>query len=250
MGQHVLAVLKNRTKCTTTPVARGRPPKRHLGLAQTPPSTSESEPQPSDSHSNTSSPIGFLPSQHSTRFLQLSPELVHHLFECFAYLPQCSHPVFRSNNLRNALSSVSWQIYLLPPQLRVLAHCVITLSASISLNHAILGPGPQPASFNDRSVFARGADLRTYGIRRAPMYRALRAQTLQFACEAAILLEPSEDNAASCFFMQFLENDNEASSRPWADDIHAESHHAALWNGFLVLPSSFSWRRTDRTFSS
>ncbi|KAJ7493656.1 hypothetical protein FB451DRAFT_447261 [Mycena latifolia] len=237
------------TKCTTTPVARGRPPKRHLGLAQTPPSTSESEPQPSDSHSNTSSPIVFMPSQNSTRLLQLSPELVHHLFECFAYSPHCSHPLFRSNNLRNALSSVSWQIYLLPPQLRVLAHCVITLSASISIDHAILGPGPQPASFNDRSVFTRGADLRAYGIRRAPMYRALRAQTLQFACEAAILLEPSEDNAASCFFMQFLEYDNEARSRPWAvaylshvraiaaswDDIDPESYRAALWNGFLMV---------------
>ncbi|KAJ7493654.1 hypothetical protein FB451DRAFT_1360426 [Mycena latifolia] len=222
------------TKCTTTPVARGRPPKKHLGLAPsaTPSSTSESEPLPSDSHSNTSSPIGFLSSQHSTRFLQLSPELVHHLFECFAYLPQYSHPVFRSNNLRTALSSVSWQIYLLQPQLRVLAHCVITLSASISLDHAILGPGPQPASFNDRSVFTRGADLRTYGIRRAPMYRALRAQTLQFACEAAILLEPSEDNAASPWAVAYLSHVR-AIAASW-DDIHAESHHAALWNGFLL----------------
>ncbi|KAJ7500012.1 hypothetical protein FB451DRAFT_1549465 [Mycena latifolia] len=255
-------------RCTTTPVARGRPPKKHLGhvAPATPPSASESESFTIDSQSSTSSPSGFLPSQDSTRFLELSPELVHHLFGCFAYLPQYSHPMFHGNNLRTALSSISWQIHLLPPQLRVLAHCVVTLGASISFHPTILGPGARPESFNDRSVFTRGADLRSYGARRASMYRALSAQTLRLACEAGILLEPSGPNALSCFLIQFLENgkphtraeqpfinliatDNEARSRPWAvaylshvraiaaswDDIEPELYHAVIWRSFLML---------------
>ncbi|KAJ7703902.1 hypothetical protein B0H17DRAFT_1040129 [Mycena rosella] len=236
------------TKCTTTPVTRGRPPKKHLGVVPaTPPSASESEPL-----SSTGSPydsIGLLPPQESTRLLELSPELVHHLFECFAHLPQYSHPMFRGNILRKALSSVSWKIHQLTPQQRVLAHCVVALSASISYDHAILGIGPQPASFADRSVFMQGADLRSYGVRRAPMYRALCAQALRLACEAGILLEPSEDNAASCFFMQFLEIEKEATSRPWAvayfshvraiaaswNDTNVDPLHAVMWNSFLML---------------
>ncbi|KAJ7123584.1 hypothetical protein C8R44DRAFT_852464 [Mycena epipterygia] len=244
------------TKCTTTPVARGRPPKAHLGMPVVSPTTplssasEEPEPRPSTSHSNPSStsPVVSLHSHDPARFLELSPELVHHLFECFTHLPQCNHPIFRGSGLRNALAALSWRIYLLPPQQRVLAHCVVALSASISFDNAIVGPGPHPASFTDRSVFTRGADLRSYGIRRAPMYHALRAQALRFATEANILLEPSEDNAASCFFMQFLENENEARSRPWAvaylshvraiaaswDEMHVASYHTALWTGFLM----------------
>lgn len=84
--------------------------------------------------------------------------------------------------------------------------CASALSASISFDHAILGPGPKPASLADRSVFTRGADLRDYGVRRAPMYRTLCAEALRLACEVGILLEPSEDNAASCFLLQFFEN--------------------------------------------
>ncbi|KAJ7500013.1 hypothetical protein FB451DRAFT_1358990 [Mycena latifolia] len=255
-------------RCTTTPVPRGRPPKKHLGLVPpaTPPSASESESLTLDSESSTSSSSGFLPSQDSTRFLELSPELVHHLFWCFAYLPQYGHPMFHGTNLGAALSSVSWQIHLLPPQLRVLAHCVVTLGASISFHPTILGPGARPESFNDRSVFTRGADLRSYGARRASMYRALSAQTLRLACEAGILLEPSGPNALSCFLIQFLENgkphtraeqpfinliatDNEARSRPWAvaylshvraiaaswDNTEPELYHAVIWRSFLMV---------------
>ncbi|KAJ7123587.1 hypothetical protein C8R44DRAFT_875776 [Mycena epipterygia] len=241
------------TKCTTTPVARGRPPKAHLGMPTTPLSSAseEPEPRPSTSHSNASStsPVVSLHSHDPARFLELSPELVRHLFECFTHLPQCNHPIFRGSGLRNALAALSWRIYLLPPQQRVLAHCVVALSASISFDNAIVGPGPHPASFTDRSVFTRGADLRSYGIRRAPMYRALRAQALRFATEAGILLEPSEDNAASCFFMQFLENENEARSRPWAvaylshvraiaaswDEMDVVAlYHTAHWTAFLM----------------
>ncbi|KAJ7851847.1 hypothetical protein B0H14DRAFT_819462 [Mycena olivaceomarginata] len=234
------------TKCTTTPVARGRPPKPNLGTVTGTPSTSTTaseEPEVlSDSPSNKKS----MASRDSSQYLELPPELVHHLFECFTHLPQHNHPMFRGDVLRDALSSVSWQIHLLPPQLKVLAHCVVALSASISFDHAIIGPGPKPASLADRSVFARGADLRDYGVRRAPMYRTLCAEALRLAGEVGIFLEPSEDNAASCFLLQFFENEKEARSRPWA--VACLSHVRAIcdswvhtttqneiWTGFLLL---------------
>ncbi|KAJ7447284.1 hypothetical protein B0H11DRAFT_2082838 [Mycena galericulata] len=189
-----------------------------------------------------------LPPNDFTRPLDLSPELVHHLFECSVHVPQCSHPMFRGAALRQALSSFSWQIHLLPPQLQVLAHCVIALSTSISFDHAILGPGPKPASFTDRSVFMRHADLRAYGVRRALIYRVLRAQALRLACEAGIVLEASQDNAVSCFLMQFLEEENEVNSRPWAcaylshvraiagswEEIYVPSLHTTVWTCFLM----------------
>ncbi|KAJ7242023.1 hypothetical protein C8J57DRAFT_1726429 [Mycena rebaudengoi] len=147
---------------------------------------------------------------------RLAPELVRHLFECFAQLPQNSHPIFRRASLQSALSSVSWQIDRLQPQTRVLAYCVMALSSSISFHKLVIGPGSQPESFTDSSVFYRGADLREYGVRRSAVFRALHMQAFKLACDASIVLEASEDNAASCFLLELLDTRNELTSRPWA----------------------------------
>ncbi|KAF7372478.1 Zn(2)-C6 fungal-type transcriptional factor [Mycena venus] len=251
--------LEKGTKCTTSPVARGRPPKPNLGMIPavlrsphsaaptTAPHSASEEPEthPSDLAANSSS----LPPQNSARYLGLSPELVHHLFECFIHLPQFSHPMFRGYVLRDTLSSNSWQIDLLPPQLKVLAYCVVALSASISFDHAIVGPGTKPVSLGDRSVFTRGADLREYGVRREPMYRALCAEALRLASDVGVLLEPSEDNAVSCFMLQFLENARETRSRPFAvqylnhvrviceswGEEQMVSQNATIWTTFLLM---------------
>ncbi|KAF7343904.1 Zn(2)-C6 fungal-type transcriptional factor [Mycena venus] len=157
--------------------------------------------------------------------------------------------MLRGDVLRDALSSNSWQIHLLPPQLKVLAHCICALSASISFDHAIIGPGAKPSSLGDRSVFTRCADLREYGVRRKPMYRALCAEALRLASEVGVLLEPSEDNAVSCFMLQFLENARETRSRPFAvqylhhvrviceswGEEHMEPPNATIWTGFLLM---------------
>ncbi|KAF7373847.1 Zn(2)-C6 fungal-type transcriptional factor [Mycena sanguinolenta] len=235
------------TKCTTTPVARGRPPKPNLGIAPsgTPEpvsasaTTSESASEEPETMSSSNS---IIPSR-----LELPPELVHHLFECFTHLPIYNHPMLLGDDLRETLSAVSWQIQLLPPQLKVLAHCIAALSASISFDHAIIGPGSKPASLADRSVFIPGADLRDYGVRRTPMYRALCAEALRLASEAGIYLEPSEANAGSCFVLQLLENDKDARSRPWAvayfshiralydSSPNMRTHNVAIWTGFLLM---------------
>ncbi|KAJ6450756.1 hypothetical protein C8R45DRAFT_1083833 [Mycena sanguinolenta] len=235
------------TKCTTTPAARGRPPKPNLGTGQTgtpeplSASVTTSESPPEDPETSAAlNPT--LPAR-----LKLSPRLVHHLFDCVTHLPIYSHPMLLGDDLRQTLSVVSWQILQLPPQLKVLAHCVAALSASISFDHAIIGPGSKPASLADRSVFIPGADLRDYGVRRTPMYRALCAEALRLASEVGVYLEPSEANAASCFILQLLANDKEATSRPWAvayfshiralydSSPNMRTHNAAFWTGFLLM---------------
>ncbi|KAK7022130.1 Zn(2)-C6 fungal-type transcriptional factor [Favolaschia claudopus] len=166
----------------------------------------------------------------------------------FTHIPQYNHPMFPRQVLRDALTSISWQIHLLPPHLKVLAYCAVALSASISFDPAVIGPGPKPNSLADRSVFKHGADLRDYGVRRTPVYQALCAEALRLACQVNIILEPSEDNAASCFLLQFLIEPEK--SRPWAsgylshlrtlcDDAWAEENMNALaatvWAGYLSM---------------
>ncbi|KAF8214413.1 hypothetical protein K438DRAFT_879627 [Mycena galopus ATCC 62051] len=122
--------LEKGNKCTTTPVARGRPPKPDLGTgptvnAATPVSSTDSNSASEDSEAF---PLCSTLNSNSLPFrqhLNLPPELVHHLFECFTHLPQQTHPILRGDVIRDALCSVSWQIHLLPPQQKVLAHCIV-----------------------------------------------------------------------------------------------------------------------------
>jgi hypothetical protein len=81
----------------------------------------------------------------------------------------------------------------------------MALSSSISFHEFVIGPGPRPESFTDSSVFYPGADLREYGVRRSAVVRALHMQAFKFACDASIVLEASEDNAASCFILEVLD---------------------------------------------
>jgi hypothetical protein len=124
----------------------------------------------------------------------------------FEYTPQYRHPLFQRFDLKKNLISAAWKIDLLPSEARVLAYCVCALSSSISFHSAIIGPGPQPESFTDRSVFFRGADLRMYGARRSTAYRALHECAISLACETRIHLAVSEYNTASCYILDSLED--------------------------------------------
>ncbi|KAJ7113234.1 hypothetical protein C8R43DRAFT_132200 [Mycena crocata] len=244
-------------KCTTTPVVRGRPPKRtrrtdsssvdRRAKTADPPeavaSTSDTEPGEYKLTVTRCSPDVSLS-------LDLTPDLVSHLFESFSYLPQTSHPALGSAALRKQLLAVAWNIDLLPPEQRVLASCIMALSATSSFHRSIIGPGPQPLSFSDRTVFFRGADLRDYGIRRNPMCHALHARAYRLACEFGAMVKVSEDNTMSCFILGILDGKNEESTRPWATAYMAHVRAMAptwnfsdptsgtleaLWSGFLMI---------------
>ncbi|KAJ7668243.1 hypothetical protein B0H17DRAFT_223575 [Mycena rosella] len=107
----------------------------------------------------------------------------------FSTTPQHVCSLFRICGLKVALKSVGWQINHLAPEMRVLAYSACALASSISFDIAITGPSPQPESFADRSVFYPGADFRSYGVGRAPMFHALRERAISLACETRIQLE-------------------------------------------------------------
>ncbi|KAJ7794399.1 hypothetical protein B0H14DRAFT_2923298 [Mycena olivaceomarginata] len=176
--------------CKTTTVPRGRP--RNNGNVT----------------SSYNSLLVVRPSFELSAFWDLSSELVRHLFECFTNSHQYyRHPLLRNCDLKDTLASAGWKIDLLQPEARVLAYSACAVSSLISFHSDIIGPGPQPASFTDTSVFFLGADLRSYGMRRAPVCRALYERALSLACDTRIHLHTSEYNAASS---------DDSSVRPWA----------------------------------
>ncbi|KAJ7764923.1 hypothetical protein B0H16DRAFT_1883483 [Mycena metata] len=239
--------------CKTTPVQRGRPRK-----------TLSEDSQPSASGST----MATLRRNEVSETPQLPVELVKDLMDCTfsspesftsrsqcyyclgcAHVGECRIPLFHGEKLKATLAAASWQLHLLPPQLRVLATCACALAATISFNPAVIGPGPQPSSFADRSVFFRGSDLRIYGVRRAAFCRALYEQAVDIACDCRIHLEVSEENAASCFFLDVLErlNDTVNSSRAWAvaymshlrillgsSDAILDGRRSGIWSGFQL----------------
>ncbi|KAF7299026.1 Zn(2)-C6 fungal-type transcriptional factor [Mycena indigotica] len=190
--------------CKTTYTPRGRPKKSLLG-------TSNEEP----SHST-------IITVQDTRSVELSyspiltPDLVKHLFKCFLEMPEKGHPIFYRLDLEKTLIAASWRIDLLPPQVAVLVTCMCCVGAHISWSPSIIGPGPHPESLTDSTVFFPGADLRSYGERRAPVCRMLVDNAVSMACMARIMLEPSEMNMASCLLLETLQENFEQSSRPWA----------------------------------
>ncbi|KAJ7432384.1 hypothetical protein B0H11DRAFT_2209656 [Mycena galericulata] len=240
-------------KCTTTPVVRGRPPKRpHASTSALSPISPAIADSPKSGASTPSVEYDLIVKRRSPDVppkLELSPELVRHLFDCFAQLPQTTHPAFRREILKSNLATLSWKIDLLPPQQRVLAYCIMALSACTSFHPTIIGPGTQPTSFTDRSIFFRGGDLRGYGIRRGPVCRELHARAYRLACEFGVMLEVSEDNTMSCFILEYLSRQTESSSRPWASayvshtramaptwdfSTHSAGSWEAAWIGFLM----------------
>ncbi|KAJ6508833.1 hypothetical protein C8R45DRAFT_455769 [Mycena sanguinolenta] len=202
--------------CKTSTVQRGRP--RKVDELPSPPTTPEEallqQPLATSSGCNCST-IAVRPRIELSNPLDLSPELVKHLFDCILLFPQSQHCFFSSDALKIALHSASYQLNLLPLQSRVVATCICALSATISFHPSIIGPSTI-ASFKDPATFFAGADLRAYGVRRAPMYRALYEHAFALACEARIQVDVSADNAASCFLLDVLERLNAAPSRPWA----------------------------------
>ncbi|KAF7291545.1 Zn(2)-C6 fungal-type transcriptional factor [Mycena chlorophos] len=175
----------------------------------------------------------------------LTPELTKHLFKLFNDLPHRRHPILHRIEFEKLIVSASWRIDLLHPQAAVLATCICCVAASVSWHSSIIGPGPHPESLADATVIYPGADLRSYGERRAPVYQALQERAITMACTARVMLEPSDMNAASCMLLELSEEDIENSSRPWASAYlsHLRAISAqwedrepghAFWTGYLA----------------
>ncbi|KAJ7115424.1 hypothetical protein C8R44DRAFT_794631 [Mycena epipterygia] len=202
--------------CTTTAVPRGRPRKNPAPATSTSPkSLAATEPEPRASYLLLTDP-GTV-SHSSIDFQDLNPEFVAHCFECLAHMPQFSHPLITMTSIKKVVYAASFELRRLPPQSRVLALCIISLSSLASFHESVLGEGPRPDSFTDPSFFRSNSDLLSCGVRRSAAFRALRAEAVKAAWDAGIMLQPSNENAASCYLLDLLEqSDFCGGSRPWA----------------------------------
>ncbi|KAF7365773.1 Zn(2)-C6 fungal-type domain-containing protein [Mycena venus] len=247
-------------RCTTTPVARGRPRKNvaesvSLGADAAHPEAPADSSQ-SASGSSASFPVdASSPPVHDTAPV-LTPELVSHFFDCFDQLPAVNNPVIIATSIKTVVQAASFNISLLPPQSRTLAMCIIACCSLISFHVAILGPGPRPQSFSDPLFFSEYRDGRRCGARRAAAFNALHAAALKDARDIGIMLEVSTENAASCFILDLLDQREHAGpSRPFAAAY--VSHVRALapmwraspvpqyrshWAGFLMSEALLSTR--------
>ncbi|KAJ7820336.1 hypothetical protein B0H14DRAFT_2833953 [Mycena olivaceomarginata] len=220
--------------CTTTPVPRGRPRKNPL-----PASLPLSRPQ-SRARSRPSPPLPVQPVyKTSPACPPLTPEFVAHCFEAIQFTPQYNHPLISTTSIKMDIRAVSFQLHLLPPQSRVLALCIICCASLTSFHPSVLGDGPRPECFLDENFFLSSPDLFGCGVRRASAYRALRIEALKAAWEIGIILQPSNENAASCYLLDLLEQcDFTGISRPWANAYMSHVRALApIWrssNSFAV----------------
>nr|GAT52743.1 predicted protein [Mycena chlorophos] len=193
--------------CTTTPVPRGRPRKQPV-MPKPTPETRMAVPQ----HPG---PVF----QSSANCPELTPEFVSHCFDAISFIPQYNHPLIQLTSIRNDVRTVSYQLQLLPPQSRVLALCIVAAASLASFHPSLLGDGPRPCAFDDHEFFATASSetLFSCGVRRQEACRALRNEALKAAWEAGTLLQPSNENAASCFLLDMMEQTEfSGPSRPWA----------------------------------
>ncbi|KAJ6465388.1 hypothetical protein C8R45DRAFT_1023015 [Mycena sanguinolenta] len=220
--------LEKKILCTTTPVVRGRP--RNAVQVHDPLNTSTSLVVPSQGLPL----VVAAPSKHVSALAsngsdlncpRLDPEFVAHCFECS----------------------------------RVLALCIVAFTSLSSFHESVLGPGPRPQSMEDLDFFLSSPDIHECGVRRGPACRALRAKAIKDACEAGIMFEATEENALSCYFLDYLDqNDTCGQTRPWGGAYISHirvfgprwregkynSTDEARWMGYLMAESLFAtvWR--------
>ncbi|KAJ7616098.1 hypothetical protein FB45DRAFT_1008255 [Roridomyces roridus] len=246
--------------CTTTnPAPRGRPRKNPR------PTTSSS------AVSLSSTPSDNAPSLSAANSgPELTPRFIEHCFDCFPSLPQDQHPLLTLVPIKSSLRSVSFHIELLPPQMRVLALCMIALAALVSFDEAVLGPGILPRSVRDH-IFLSSSELLLCGVRRVRACQALHEKALSAAWDAGIMLQPSHENALSCYFLDLLDHCGGGQpwsacspSRPWGGAYFSHVRalaptwraagcsraDAAWWAGFLMADASMAMgRRTPILFT-
>ncbi|KAK7017609.1 Zn(2)-C6 fungal-type domain-containing protein [Favolaschia claudopus] len=236
--------LERNLVCITTPVQRGRPRKNPVAAASS--LTVSRLPHSTALSTALQAPQGFEVSSDSP---ELTPDFVSHCFEGLKFTPQYTHPLISATSIKTDVSAASYNIDLLAPQSRVLALCIICFVSLASFHRSVLGEGARPQSFLDYEFFSSASDLLACGMRRGPAFRALRAKALKAAWELGIILQPSSENAASCYLLDLTEEGDFSGIRPWANAYIAHiralvpvwrisgysTSDAGHWAGFLLL---------------
>lgn len=190
--------------CITTPVVRRKPVRKPKLDATSPSTPARDHSQPTASRSPSLQPVDIPSPDQAYDLDSLPPPLLRSLVDDFIRLPQKHHPCVQAPlaNLATSLRRTSYQFSQLSPSTRAFAAGVVALSALISLEPAIVGNGPRPASLESLSLEDDLADL---GRRRTPTCNALRASAMKEAKAADSLTETTPENAATCYLLDALD---------------------------------------------
>ncbi|KAL1727415.1 hypothetical protein EV714DRAFT_253939 [Schizophyllum commune] len=238
--------------CTTTPVVRRKPRRRaeDSDEAAPAPAPAPAPPAPSNtpSQNSSSSASGSGTSKKSTEKSPPAPApappppkppafkssnavlswrdahplpcpLVEELIKLFPFLPQCQLPIIPYRRLHDQLEACEWDLSRLDTHMRVLAQAIIAVTARASTNPLIVGADVDDAQLVDflssgNLMVTPGLDLRQLGRRRDAICRRLQDEACQAAFETGITMVTSEENAASCYLLDFLESSTDCFDNP------------------------------------
>ncbi|KAK7464271.1 hypothetical protein VKT23_006436 [Stygiomarasmius scandens] len=149
--------------------------------------------------------------------IQLPPHLVQDLLDAFMHTPFSYHPIIPYDRVRANLAGHGWQLSLLPPQERVLVHCIHAITAITSTDPFIVGPGPLPPECQNITttlypVKTIKVDLREVGRRRESICQQLRVEALRQAQLEGTAITLSQENAASCYLLDALQTQYDGSN--------------------------------------
>ncbi|KAJ4470867.1 hypothetical protein J3R30DRAFT_3341858 [Lentinula aciculospora] len=139
--------------------------------------------------------------------LSLPPSLVRELFQDLRVLPQFYYPLLPLNDLQRSLNICSWNVHALAPRDRVLAQCIIAVSARISKNSLLVDfDGHGLPDISTCAPFkTRYLDFRECGRRRENICEQLKEEAARLAQREGVMYNPCISNAVSLALLEFLE---------------------------------------------
>ncbi|KAJ3994351.1 hypothetical protein F5050DRAFT_530425 [Lentinula boryana] len=139
--------------------------------------------------------------------LDISPSLVKELFQDLRILPQYYYPFLPLDDLEASLDGCSWSLHALAPHDRVLAQCIIAISARISTSSLLVDLGNRNIVNVTKCspLKTRYLDCREFGRRREQFCQQMRAEAVWLAQREGVMYNICIANAVSLVFLEFLE---------------------------------------------
>ncbi|KAL1694116.1 hypothetical protein GGG16DRAFT_47892 [Schizophyllum commune] len=137
--------------------------------------------------------------------------LIEELIKLFPMVPQSLLFVGPYRRLCGTLEAYEWDLSRLDAHARVLAYCVMAVTARISTHPMLIGADVTDAhilqflSSGNLSI-TPGLDLRELGRNRNAFCRRLYDEACKLAFSTGVSVISSEETAASCYLLDFLES--------------------------------------------
>ncbi|KAL1658983.1 hypothetical protein GGF50DRAFT_66217 [Schizophyllum commune] len=137
--------------------------------------------------------------------------LIEELIKLFPMVPQSLLCVGPYRRLCGTLEAYEWDLSRLDAHARVLAYCVMAVTARISTHPMLIGADVTDAhilqflSSGNLSI-TPGLDLRELGRNRNAFCRRLYDEACKLAFSTGVSVISSEETAASCYLLDFLES--------------------------------------------